>query len=337
MKTTATGRVCREDENSAYEFHIKARAKVNLSLHIEGRRADGYHELEGLVAFADIADELHFKQEGHLEITDSGFGWSLQMNGPFAAQLVEASTSLMPNLVVQAARLFQKEIEGCRGGEILLEKNLPIAAGIGGGSSDAAATLNVLRDLGLFPVDDDQLKQMAVQLGADVAMCLSPQAKVIAGVGDIYEDVADFQPLPAVLVNPGVSVSTALVFKELAAPAISETGDQTSTVFDVATAVVDRDETHEALGRIGDLSPLAMTDWLRTQRNDLQEPAIRVAPAIADVLKAIDADESCRLARMSGSGATCFGLYDGVEEAGGAARKISADYPDWWVVATMLR
>ncbi len=320
MKIASSGSADTRDGKRAHELRIKAPAKVNLSLHIKGRRADGYHELGGLVAFADIADELLFKQKGHGDLTDTGPGWSLAITGPFSANLDDGGEGSSLNLVEQAARLFQKEIEGCAGGEIFLAKNLPIAAGIGGGSSDAAATLNALQEI-CRSCDDEDLKRMAVRLGADVAMCLSPKAKIIAGIGDIYQTATRFTPLPAILVNPGVRVPTPAVFKELSAPALLDDLPE---------------EIHEIFGQ-GDISPLTMIDWLRTQNNDLQAPAIRIAPVIKDVLAVIDADKNCKLARMSGSGATCFGLYDSEDTAKQAARRISTQHPDWWVVATMLR
>ncbi len=320
MKIANSGPAYTRDGNSAYELRIKASAKVNLSLHIKGRRADGYHELAGLVAFADIADELLFKQEGYGDLTDAGPGWSLAITGPFSANLREGEAGSSFNLVEQAARLFQKENEGCAGGEIFLEKNLPIAAGIGGGSSDAAATLNALRKI-CRSCDDQDLKRMAVRLGADVAMCLSPKAKIIGGIGELYQTATPFTPLPAILVNPGVRVPTPAVFKELSAPALADDLPK---------------ETSEIFGQ-GDISPRTMIDWLRTQSNDLQAPAIRIAPVIEHVLAVIEANNSCRLARMSGSGATCFGLYENMDDARAAAQKISAEHPAWWVVATMLR
>ncbi|MCP4934472.1 MAG: 4-(cytidine 5'-diphospho)-2-C-methyl-D-erythritol kinase [bacterium] len=336
MKVTRTEQGHRNGENSDHQFHINAPAKVNLSLHIKGRRTDGYHELTGLVAFADVADKLHFRQEGHPEVTGSGQGWSLEITGPFAADLDDACDSSQHNLVVQAARLFQKQFEGCCGGEILLEKKLPIAAGIGGGSSDAAATLKALQEFSSY-VDEYDLREMAEGLGADVAMCLSPTAKNISGTGGIFEPATEFQPLPCVLVNPGVRVSTPMVFKELAAaPLPSELSDE----IDIGKFFMEglpSQEDCDVFRRMKDIEPLTIIGWLRTQRNDLQEPAIRLAPVIADVLEVIGKDGSCRVARMSGSGATCFGLYDSKDRAEQAALKIRADHPDWWVAATMLR
>ncbi len=308
------------DRIFAHELHIKAPAKVNLSLHIKGRRPDGYHELGGLVAFADIADELLFKQEEHADLTDIGLDWSLSITGPFSANLDNGGEGSSQNLVEQAARLFQKENEGCAGGEIILQKNLPIAAGIGGGSSDAAATLNALQKI-CRSCDDEDLKDMAMRLGADVAMCLSPEAKMIAGIGELYQTATGFTPLPAILVNPGVKVPTPQVFTKLSAPALLD----------------DLPEVTHEIFRQGDISRLSIIDWLRTQGNDLQAPAIRIAPVIKDVLAVIGAEENCHLARMSGSGATCFGLYDSLDIAKQAARRISTQHPDWWVVATMLR
>ena len=330
------GQFYMQDELTARELCIKAPAKVNLSLHIKGRRPDGYHELSGIVAFADIADELLFKHEDHPEVTGSSEGWSLEITGPFCEHFHKASQNLQDNLIIKASRLFQKEFEGCPGGEILLEKNLPIAAGIGGGSSDAAATLKALQEFCSYAPDDDELDDLAVELGADVPMCLTPKAKIISGAGDIYEMLLGFQPLPAVLVNPRVGVSTAHVFKELAAPELAPLDDQEALKKFLSEAMKEQD-AYDIFKVIKDPTPLTVINWLRGQRNDLQESAIRLAPVIADVLAILDKDNNCQLARMSGSGATCFGLYENMNDANEAAQKISTDHPDWWVEATMLR
>ena len=298
---------------------VRAPAKVNLNLHIEGRRPDGYHVLSGLVAFANIADQLHIRFTPPSQVGGGNSNWSLDISGPFAGCLNDASSKAEENLVVKAARLFGEQLHVPTGGSISLQKNLPVSAGIGGGSADAAATLNALQKVCTSPLEESQLRDLAVRLGADVPMCLTPTAQMISGIGEVCQSVDDFAPLPALLVNPGVGVSTAAIFRDLGA-------------LELPVEHVCQQP------RIPNLSTLAKTlEYVQAHRNDLEEPALRNAPIIAEVLKAIDADECCHLARMSGSGATCFGLYESVEAAGEAAQKISKDHPGWWVVATVLR
>lgn len=298
---------------------LKAQAKINLSLHIEGRRADGYHELSGLVVFADIADQLDFTigcEVGILEEQQSQ--WSLKLAGPFADQLQGSSDLTGNNLILKAVRTYLQSGAQPTPGVFALIKNLPIASGMGGGSSDAAATLKILQQLNPSPLPEDELQQLALKLGADVPMCLNPRAQVIGGIGEVSEPVKNFEPLPAVLVNPGVDVETKAVFHELNAPTLP------------ADYVIDNPQLPDVR------SCRAVIDWLQSQRNDLQAPALRIAPVIADVIGELAGSQNCQLARMSGSGATCFGLYDSKEAAEQAAERIRAARPEWWVVATML-
>ncbi len=299
-----------------------APAKINLSLQILGRRADGYHELQGLVAFADHGDRLSARLLDNQ--THENEDWALCLEGTFGQQLQTAGALQSDNLVLQAARLYGDQHHSIRRGALCrgtftLQKELPIAAGLGGGSSDAAAALLLLQQLCLEPIAKSTLFEIAVKLGADVAMCLVPSAQMIAGIGDVRQLVETFAPLAAVLVNPGVGVSTAAVFDGLGA--LDFGGDEVPQ-----PPVVPDLSTFEKL-----------LEYVRSQQNDLQEPAIRIAPVIADVLELLERDDSCRLSRMSGSGATCFGLYDSMDAAKQAARRISTQHPAWWVVATMLR
>lgn len=302
---------------------LKAPAKVNLSLHVLGRRPDGYHELSGLVAFADLGDRLTLEQAapgdaGRLSLHKAG--WRLSIEGPFASELGASSPDHADNLVVRAARLFcrlMKTERGCAG-HIRLQKNLPVAAGLGGGASDAAAILRLLQRLHRGAVAEEKLLAMALQLGADVPMCLNPSAKMIAGVGEITRSVAFASPLAAVLVNPGIQLSTRSIFSELSARSLGGSVKQ----------------------RIKDLPDFCDNDdllgWLKTQRNDLQDTAVRRVPVIGRILEALEETSHVRLARMSGSGASCFALYDCQQHSLQAARHLVEKYPQWWIRATLL-
>ena len=299
---------------------VNAPGKINLSLHVEGRRADGYHQLSGLVAFSKVADQLQFEIcRQDKRSTDEKSRWSLEISGPFAGQLSAPCAIASENLVSKAARLYGLQCVEGLSGVIRLKKNLPIAAGIGGGSSDAAATLVALQKTNSSPLSKEQISEIALELGADVPMCLTPTAQMIGGIGEIRQVVEPFAPLPAVLVNPGVNVATKNVFADLEAAQLPS-------------------QYHSAALPTPDLSTkAAIIEYLRSQRNDLQAPAMRIAPVIGNVLELIGKDKNCRLARMSGSGATCFGLYDSLNIAEHAVQKIHTAHPDWWVVATVLK
>ena len=269
-----------------------ARAKINLTLHVTGRRADGYHELDSLVVFADLGDQISLRRAENLRLT---------VTGPFSAGVPTDQT----NLVLQAAKAA-----GIVGADITLEKNLPAAAGIGGGSSDAAALLRAAeKSHGVDLPSHDRI----LALGADVPMCVLARAAQIGGIGGQIDPVQGLPPLPAVLVNPGVAVHTAEVFYRLE----GSFGHPMSPSPDTC----DR----------GDFMV-----WLRNQRNDLQPPAMTLAPVIGEVLGALNAQHP-ECARMSGSGATCFGLFKTTRLAEDAAAAISKVHPDWWVRATVLR
>lgn len=263
-----------------------APAKVNLTLHITGQRDDGYHMLDSLVAFTSGGDRLRLRPAGE---------FSLRVSGPFASGVPTDAR----NLVWKAA-----ELAGWVG-EIELVKNLPNGAGIGGGSSDAAA---LLRAVG-FAGD-------AASLGADLPVCQLGRYARMSGIGEIVEALPGF-PVAAlfvVLVNPGVHVPTPAVFKALTRKQNAPMGAFPS--FEAGA------------------SP--WLDWLRAQRNDLEAPAIQCAPVIAEVLAALCADQDCLLARMSGSGATCFGIYPNRAAQAGAVQRIQAAHPDWWCLGTSL-
>jgi 4-diphosphocytidyl-2-C-methyl-D-erythritol kinase len=278
-----------------------APAKVNLTLHVLGRRADGYHEIESLVAFADIGDRLTFAPGDTL---------ALGVSGPTA----QAAGATDDNLVLKAARALAERVEGLRLGRFTLEKRLPVAAGLGGGSSDAAAALRLLARENGIALDDPRLMAAAQATGADVPVCVDPRARMMRGIGEILSDPVALPELPAVLVNPGVAVPTKDVFKALAAPPLSSS---------------DRSEDFLTI----DADAAALVSILSARRNDLETPAIKLQSVIADALTALQ-ESGCLLARMSGSGATCFGLFGSVAAAADVAQRMQVDHPGWWVQAT---
>jgi 4-diphosphocytidyl-2-C-methyl-D-erythritol kinase len=278
----------------------KAPAKINLTLRVLGRRADGYHDIESLVAFAGVGDALTFTPGGDLALT---------VGGPTAA----AAGDVADNLVLKAAHALAERVAGLRLGRFTLSKRLPVAAGLGGGSADAAAALRLLARANALAPDDPRLMQAARATGADVPVCLDPHTRLMRGIGDILSDPLDLPRLFALLVNPGVAVATADVFAALAAPPAGQTAPAAQP-----------------------LGPAALLAEIASGRNDLEAPAIELEPAIADVLAVLRKLPGCRLARMSGSGPTCFGLFDSSRAASAAARTLRIGYPAWWVRATVL-
>lgn len=278
----------------------KAPAKVNLTLRVLGRRADGYHEIESVVAFAGVGDAVTFRPGGAL---------ALAVGGPTAA----AAGDVADNLVLKAARALAERVEGLKLGRFTLSKRLPVSAGLGGGSADAAAALRLLARANRMTPDDPRLMQAARASGADVPVCLDPRARLMRGIGDILSDPLDLPRLFALLVNPGVAVATKDVFAALNVPS-AEPLAQAGT----------------PAGSAGLLAEIT------NGRNDLEGPAIELEPAIAQVLAVLRKLPGCRLARMSGSGATCFGLFDSTRAASAAARTLRVGYPAWWTRATVL-
>jgi len=279
-----------------------APAKVNLTLHVLGRRGDGYHELESLVVFADAGDQLTFAAGAELDLV---------ARGPTA----DVSGPTGDNLVLKAARLLAERVEGLRLGRFTLDKRLPVAAGLGGGSSDAAAALRLLVLENDLELGDPRVVAAARATGADVPVCLDPRPRMMRGVGEILSAPIALPKLPAVLVNPGVAVPTVGVFKALAAPPLMPATKQDDPI---ATGA----DINEVVAAVA------------ARRNDLEAPAISLQPVIADVLSALRAFPACRLARMSGSGATCFGLFNSAPDAEAAARSLADLQPGWWVRAT---
>jgi 4-diphosphocytidyl-2-C-methyl-D-erythritol kinase len=282
----------------------KAPAKVNLTLRVIGRRADGYHEIESLVVFAALGDTLRFVPDRAL---------ALVVRGPTAA----AAGVVADNLVLKAACNLADRIDGLELGRFDLSKRLPVAAGLGGGSTDAAAALRILARTNQMSLDDHRLIEAARATGADVPVCLDPRPRMMRGIGDVLSEPLDLPRLAAILVNPGVAIATKQVFDLLELEPGSVQPGQ------VRTAPAGRERT-------------AFLATLANDRNDLEMSAISIAPAIADALAALRASPGCRLARMSGSGGTCFGLFDSPSAAAAAAGMLRSSYPGWWVRATML-
>jgi 4-diphosphocytidyl-2-C-methyl-D-erythritol kinase len=283
-----------------------APAKINLTLRVLGRRADGYHDIESLVTFATLGDVLTFTP---------GRALALTVRGPTGS----AAGKLSDNLVLKAARALADRVEGLKLGRFALSKRLPVAAGLGGGSADAAAALRLLARANRLARDDTRLMQAARATGADVPVCLDPRPRLMRGIGEILSDPVTMPRLPALLVNPGVAVPTKDVFAALRA---KPTAAAAASSFSFRQA--------EAQSRS------ALLDFLADSGNDLEKPAIALEPVIADVLGALHALPACRLARMSGSGATCFALFDSARAATAAAQALQSRHGDWWIRATVL-
>ena len=285
-------------------FSELAPAKVNLTLRVLGKRADGYHELESLVVFARVADRL---------ILSPGSALDLDVAGPTAA----AAGDLLDNLVLRAAKALATRVPDLQLGRFALTKELPVAAGIGGGSADAAAALRLLAQLNGLG-DDARLMEAARATGADVPVCLDPRPRVMRGIGDILSPPLALPALPAVMVNPGVPVPTKDVFARLGLAPGDQRGDPSAIN---PVELQDRN---------------ALIAYLGSQSNDLEAPAVALQPVIAEVLAVLARQDGCLLARMSGSGATCFGIFATPEAAGAARGSVRAAQPSWWVEATMF-
>ena len=283
----------------------RAPAKINLTLHIAGRRADGRHDLESLVVFTRSGDTLTLVPGATL---------GLAVAGPMAA----ASGSLEDNLVCRVARSLAAHRENLRLGTFHLVKRLPVAAGIGGGSSDAAAALRLLARLNAIALDDPALLAAAAENGADIPVCLAAKARMMRGVGDELGPLLSLPPLPALIVNPGVPLETKSVFQRMALPTGWRNGAS-------AHPAIETWQTADGFFAL-----------LKRGRNDMEDAACVLAPVVSDVLAVLAAAPGCRLARMSGSGATCFALFTDCRQAGRAKKAIQRVHPAWWVKSTML-
>lgn len=278
----------------------KAPAKINLTLRVIGRRQDGYHELESLVAFAGIADRLKLVPAQCPSLTVAG-------------QFATACGPVEDNLVLKAVRALGERVERLKAGRFELEKNLPVAAGIGGGSSDAAAALRLLARANGIDSDDARLASAALAAGADVPVCLDPRARIMRGVGERLSEPIEIPTLHVVVVNPGVPLSTRDVFA-----AFSGGGGSVG-----------------ALDRIPREQD-ALIAFLAMHGNDLTEAAIACSGAVSEVLAALHALPGVRLVRMSGSGPTCFALFSTGHEARRAAHLLEGENRGWWICATTI-
>ena len=282
-----------------------ARAKVNLTLHVLSRRAGGYHTIESLAVFPDLADRVGAAPSPNGR-TD------LALDGEFAAEL-DLLSSPRDNLVLHAAEaLRQAARKRLQPLHFALTKRIPIASGLGGGSADAAATLRLLNRHWGLRLKDSELARIGLELGADVPMCIASKPVVATGIGERLSPAASIPDLPLVLVNPRFPLSTASVFRELK-------GSERSPMLPI-----------QAKFR----SVIAFVIWLRQTRNDLSEPARSVTNLAERAVKALSSDPDCMFARMSGSGPTAFGIFAKMSNAERAAERIRQKRPHWWVVAT---
>lgn len=278
-----------------------ARAKVNLFLHVGDRRADGFHPLQSLAVFTALGDSLSAQAADQL---------SLSVDGPFAAALAGEGD----NLVLKAARALSAR-SGCgAGARLTLTKNLPVASGIGGGSADAAAALRALSALWGLDLEEAVLRDIAAELGSDIPVCVVSKPRWMEGRGEILSPVASLPHLPLLLVNPGVAVPTKDVFAAL---------EKRSGA-----------EGKLPAGGFRDIADLLR--FLDASRNDLEEPARRIQPVIAEVLTALSALPGALFARMSGSGATCFALFPDDESCRRAAAIVAAAHAGWWIAPTSV-
>ena len=271
-----------------------APAKINLYLHVIGRRPDGYHLLDSLVVFAETGDRLSVTASDELSLT---------VAGPFAGALASEGD----NLVLRAARALAERCGVTAAGHIRLEKNLPVASGVGGGSSDAAAALRLMMAHWQVKPSPEAVTAVALRLGADVPACLVGRALRMSGIGETLTPSPPVPDIGLVLVNPGIALPTAAVFRARSGP------------FSAAAA----------LPAQGWPTPRALVDSLEMTRNDLEAPARTLVPAIGNALEAIRALPGCLVARMSGSGATCFGIFASPEAAANAAPALAR--PGWWI------
>ncbi|MGI9510630.1 MAG: 4-(cytidine 5'-diphospho)-2-C-methyl-D-erythritol kinase [Geminicoccaceae bacterium] len=276
-------------------------AKINLDLRVCRRRADGYHDLDSIVVFADLGDRLTFEPADDV---------TLSIEGPFAKALAHDDD----NLVVRAAKALADAVGRIADARITLEKRLPVASGLGGGSADAAATLRGLTRLWGLSLGLADLLPLARELGADLPVCLGSRAVRMEGTGDQLTPLSLPVRPPMMLVNPGIAISTPAAFHDL----------------DVHSGARGPDKP------IPEAEP-AFSSHLESSINDLEAPAARMAPVIGEVVAAMDRQPGCSLARMSGSGATCFGLFDSTAERDHAVKALSEAQPSWWVVGTGIR
>lgn len=312
-------------------FTDTAWAKVNLTLKVLGKRADGYHELESLVVFAGSGDKLRLSVDDGTALLSA---LDCQVEGP-EAQAIEGE-----NLVEEVSRHFFEWVSKesalnlseasqdqlLATGKLYLDKRLPVAAGLGGGSADAAAALRLISEaMKLRGVDlsSFDLHKFALQFGADIPVCLNSVPSFMTGIGETVTPLTQFPKLGLLLVNPRVPVPTGQVFQELnAGPLLAERSDEFSNI------ALQNKSFHSVADVIG---------YMKEFGNDLLEPALKVAPKIGTVLSEIEKLEGCLISRLSGSGATCFGLFESIEQVERAGEVLKKHYPEWWTKATFVR
>lgn len=280
-----------------------APAKINLTLHVLGRRLDGYHELDSLVVFAPCGDTVTLTPGPVMDVI---------MTGPFASAITD------DNLIMKAARLARETAPDLRIGSFTLDKHLPVAAGLGGGSSDAAAALRLIRRANPAYADGIDWQGIAARCGADVPVCLLGRAARMQGLGERVTPVGPLPPIGCVLVNPRVPLPTAAVFRALAAPTTSTAVAGPAWPDDLSAGP-------------------ALMDLVASGRNDLEQPARRLCPPVSEILESLSAIPGVRLARMSGSGPTCFALVETPELAREIAATLAGRRPDWWIASSSLQ
>ena len=281
---------------------VFAPAKINLYLHVTGKLENGYHTLDSLVSFADIGDEIEIKP---------GQGFEFHIQGPFANGFSGLDTSAQPdstNLVAKAVWGLARLVRKTPAFDITLTKNLPLGGGIGGGSADAAAVVWALLQYWNLPKDLDGLDAFLLSLGADVPVCFLCRSVFMRGVGDVLDDTVSIPERPVVLVNPGKRCETPRVF-----------------------SFYDGDYAANIQTRVSYETAEAFAALLYETENVLTNAAIKTVPDIQNVLHALNAQDGCSTARMSGSGSTCFGIFQDEQSAIKAASDIASQNPDWWV------
>jgi len=283
-----------------------SRAKINLCLHVVGKRSDGFHQLHSLVTFAQFGDDLAI-----VDHACAGGEDELQIQGEFASLLANDKT----NLVLQALGAYRKRWPNALTNNLslLLTKNLPIASGIGGGSANAASLLKLVSAISSEKINPEQLQNLAADIGSDVPVCLLEKPAIMAGRGENLIPLKNFPTLFAVLANPGIAISTGEVFANLKQAENSAMPD-----------VPEKFSVEE------------LVSWLHQSRNDLEETAIKLVPEIAQIIEEFQSNPNCIFARMSGSGATVFALFNHMEKAQHGAGAIKAKWPQYWIRPTVF-
>jgi 4-diphosphocytidyl-2-C-methyl-D-erythritol kinase len=280
-----------------------AKAKLNLTLEVLGRRADGYHELKSLVVFAELGDTVELEPQDDL---------ALLVEGPFAAALRG------DNLILTAAEAARAVYPALKLGSFRLTKTLPVAAGLGGGSADAAAALRLLAKANPGALDEESWLELAEGLGSDVPVCLRNRPALMTGRGETVTPVRRFPPCAVALANPGLPLAAADVYGVLVSSALAAPPEQPAEILDFGGSFE------------------RLIDYAAARRNDLEPAALSLAPVIAEVLAALQSCAGARIVRLSGSGPTCFALFAAEDEANAAAASLRALHPNWWIEATVL-